>query len=56
MTKLIISRISFFICRGFQFINYKSFLPVLVSFDIFKFTLITHGFQVNLILFSFAVF
>ena len=56
MTKLIIWRNSFFICRGFQFINYKAFLPVLMFFDVVKFTLITHGFQVNLILFSFALF
>ncbi len=56
MTKLIIWCNSFFICRGFQFINHKAFLPVLMFFDIVKFTLITQGFQVNLILFSSTVF
>ena len=37
-------------------IIYKAFLPVLMLFDIIKFTLITQGFQVNLILFSSTVF
>ena len=37
-------------------IIYTGFLPVLMLFDIVKSTLITQGFQVNLILFSSSLF